>query len=170
LIFEKLITPLIEESFSGAIEDVAYKDYYKFRLSYTLKNNFLFLFINSINDTIEKITKELNRFKENFLDLIKTNSFSFNDEKCIEKIDLLIYSIQNNLPPVISLVGYSGVGKTTITNLIRTKEISIENEPKFSGSVATLKMGRIYFLLRDFTGDEKLVFYGIILLGVVMLC
>ncbi len=158
MIFEKLITPLIEESFSSAIEEIAYKDYYKFRFSYTLKNNFLFLFINSINDNIEKIKKELNHCKKEFFDIIETESFTFDNEKFIEKIDRLIYLIQNKFPPIISLVGYSGVGKTTITNLLRTKEITVENEPKISGNVATLKVGRIYFFIRDFTGDEKIGF------------
>ena len=158
MIFEKLITPLIEESFSSAIEEVAYKDYYKFRFLYTLKNNFLFLFINSINDNIDKIKKELNHLKEEFFDIIETESFTFDNEKFIEKIDRLIYLVQNKFPPIISFVGYSGVGKTTITNLLRTKEITIENEPKISGNVATLKVGRIYFFIRDFTGDEKIGF------------
>ena len=123
-----------------------------------MKNNFLFLFINSINDNIDKIKKELNHLKEEFFDIIETESFTFDNEKFIEKIDRLIYLVQNKFPPIISLVGYSGVGKTTITNLLRTKEITIENEPKISGNVATLKVGRIYFFIRDFTGDEKIGF------------
>ena len=62
------------------------------------------------------------------------------------------------MPPVISLVGQSGVGKTTIVNLLRTKEFSIENQPDISGDVATLKVGKIFFKLRDFTGDENIGF------------
>ncbi|MFW9782247.1 MAG: GTP-binding protein [Candidatus Heimdallarchaeota archaeon] len=156
LIFEQLIAPLIEES--QAYEDVFSKDYYKYRISYTLKNDFLFLFINSLNDTLETIKKELNRCMENFIDLIQTESFSFDDEKIVEKIDKFVFSIQNKFPPIISLVGYSEVGKTTITNLLRTKDIPIESKPTISGNVATLKLGYFYFFIRDFDGDEKIGF------------
>ena len=62
------------------------------------------------------------------------------------------------MPPIISLVGYSGVGKTTLFNLLRTKGIFSENQPTLSGDVAALKVGQMYFLLRDFTGDEKIGF------------
>jgi small GTP-binding protein len=156
--FEELIKPLIDESFAGAIEDIESKDYYKFRFLYTMKNDFLFVFINSINDTIEKVKKELNHFKQEFLELVETNSFTFENQKNIEKIDRLIYNIQNKFPPIISLVGYSGVGKTTITNLLRSKEIAKESDPKISAEVATLKVGPLYFFIRDFTGDEKIGF------------
>ncbi|MDX1798606.1 MAG: ADP-ribosylation factor-like protein [Candidatus Lokiarchaeia archaeon] len=154
--FEELIKPLIEES--SVIEDVEFKDYYKFRITYALKNNFLFIFINTMNNPFEKVKKELIRFKDDFLELIETDSFSFDDDKHIEKIDQLIYMIQNKFPPIISLVGYSGVGKTTITNLLRTKEIFIENKPQISAEIATLKVGPLYFYIRDFTGDEKIGF------------
>ncbi|MFX1436113.1 MAG: ADP-ribosylation factor-like protein [Promethearchaeota archaeon] len=156
--FEELIKPLIEEAYTSTVEDITYKDYYKFRISYTLKNNYLFVFINSVNDVFEKVKKELNHCKEHFLELVETNSFYFDDDKNIERIDRLIYNFQNKFPPIISLVGYSGVGKTTITNLLRTKEIAVENEPKISAEVATLKLGPIYFFIRDFTDDEKIGF------------
>ncbi|MHA2474736.1 MAG: GTP-binding protein [Promethearchaeota archaeon] len=69
-----------------------------------------------------------------------------------------MFSIQNRMPPIVSFVGYSGVGKTTLINLLRTKEISMEEQPKISGSIAILKVGRFQFHLRDFVGDEKIGF------------
>jgi small GTP-binding protein len=155
---EELIKPLIEESFTVPIEDVEYKEYYRFRFSYTLKNSFFFLFVNSINDTFEKVKKELDYWKENFLELVEMDDLTFDNQKDIEKIDRLVYAIQNKFPPKISLVGYSGVGKTTITNLMRTKEITKESKPANSAEVATLKLGPLYFFIRDFTGDEKIGF------------
>ncbi|MFW9827351.1 MAG: GTP-binding protein [Candidatus Thorarchaeota archaeon] len=156
--FEKLISPLMEDSYSNPDEMTLHKDYYKFRFTYSVKKSYFFLFINSKNDTFEKIRKELHRCKENFIDLVEEDNFNIEDNNYIEKIDRLIYSIQNNLPPIISLVGYSGVGKTTITNLLRTKEISIESASNISGNIATLKLGRLYFTIRDFNDDEKIGF------------
>ncbi|MFX1281757.1 MAG: GTP-binding protein, partial [Promethearchaeota archaeon] len=72
--------------------------------------------------------------------------------------DRYVYPIQNRMPPVISLVGQSGVGKTTIVNLLRTKDFSIESQPDISGDIVTLKVGKIFFKLRDFTGDENIGF------------
>lgn len=157
-VFEKLMSSILEDSFSRVINFSDYTDYYKFRVSYLKEQNYLFLFINSINDPFNKIKNELNRCKEGFLNLIKNTSLDFNDEKDNESIDKLVYPIQNRMPPIISLVGYSGVGKTTLVNLLRTKGIPMENQPTLSGDVATLKVGQIYFLLRDFTGDEKIGF------------
>ncbi|MFW9819672.1 MAG: ADP-ribosylation factor-like protein [Candidatus Thorarchaeota archaeon] len=155
---EELLKPLIEDSTASEISNVEFKDYYKFRITYVLKNNFLFLFINSINNPFEKVKKELNSFKEDFLEIVESDSFTFDNEKNIKKIDRLIYMTQNKFPPIISLVGYSEVGKTTISNLLRTKEIFVENEPQISAEIATLKLGPLYFYIRDFTGDEKIGF------------
>jgi Ras-related protein Rab-1A len=157
-VFERIVSPILEDSFSKAIDVISYKDYYKFRISYYKENEYLFLFINSLNDPFNKIKKELNRCRVGFLDLIKNTTIDFNEEKDLEKIDQFIYPIQNRMPPIISLVGYSGVGKTTILNLLRTKEFSLESQVSISGDVATLKVGKIFFLIRDFTGDENIGF------------
>ncbi|MFX0029872.1 MAG: ADP-ribosylation factor-like protein [Candidatus Hermodarchaeota archaeon] len=148
----------MEDSFSKSVDVIDYKDYYKFRISYQKEKNYLILFINSINDTFDKIKKELNRCLAELNSLFKSTIIDFKNEKDLEKIDQLIYPIQNRMPPIISLVGLSGVGKTTITNLLRTKEFSLENQPNISGNIATLKVGKLYFLIRDFTGDENIGF------------
>ncbi|MHA2031347.1 MAG: ADP-ribosylation factor-like protein, partial [Candidatus Kariarchaeaceae archaeon] len=84
--------------------------------------------------------------------------FDIKSEKSIEEVDNLVFSIQNRMPPIISFAGYSGVGKTTLIDLIRTKEISMEDQPGISGSVAILKIGKFQCHLRDFLGDEKIGF------------
>jgi small GTP-binding protein len=157
-VFTQIITPIIEESFSNPNNIIDHKDYYKFRVSFLKENNFLFLFINTINDALNKVKGELTRFKKGYLNLIKDNSFDIKNEKAVEEIDNLVFSIQNRMPPIISFVGYGGVGKTTLINLLRTKEISIENQPEISGSVSILKVGNFQLLLRDFLGDDKIGF------------
>jgi len=68
-----------------------------------------------------------------------------------------INSIQD-LKPKISLVGYPGVGKTTITNLIRSEDIPIKHDSKINGNVATLKIGKFFFYIQDYTGKEQFSF------------
>ncbi|MHA1985332.1 MAG: ADP-ribosylation factor-like protein [Promethearchaeota archaeon] len=149
---------MLEEVISREIKDFKYKDYYRFRVSFTWEKNFLFLFINTRQDSLNNIEKEIKRFKAEFFNLIKANSFNFTHEKSIEQIDNLTYLVQNRMPPIISLIGYSGVGKSTIFNLLRSKDISIESQPVISGKIGTLKVGKIYFLMRSFVGDEKIGF------------
>ncbi|MFX1585811.1 MAG: GTP-binding protein [Promethearchaeota archaeon] len=109
-------------------------------------------------DDSEVIKRELSRCKGEFLKLFKKSFGPKFEEGIFENFDLFIDSIQRSLPPIISLVGYTGVGKTTITELIRTKEISLQQNEKVSGNVATLKIGNIHFLLRDFTGQDQFIF------------
>ncbi|MFX1488460.1 MAG: GTP-binding protein [Promethearchaeota archaeon] len=123
-----------------------------------MERDYLILYINSINDSFERLRRDLIQFKSSVLGLIEDPNFNINDQQDKDKIDHLVYSTQNRFPPIISFVGYHGVGKTTIISLLRSKEISIEKVTEISGEVATLKIGRLYFLLRDFTGDEKVGF------------
>lgn len=59
----------------------------------------------------------------------------------------------------MSLVGFSGVRKTTITKLIKGEKMSLEHIPTISGKVATIKIGKISFLLWDFAGQERFNFF-----------
>jgi len=53
------------------------------------------------------------------------------------------------------LVGFSGVGKTTITRLIKAEEIPMEHIPTITGDIATIKIGKLHFHLWDFAGQEQ---------------
>ncbi|MHA1460526.1 MAG: ADP-ribosylation factor-like protein, partial [Promethearchaeota archaeon] len=55
----------------------------------------------------------------------------------------------------ISLVGFSGVGKTTTTRLIKAEEIPMEHMPTITGDIATIKIGKLHFHLWDFAGQEQ---------------
>ncbi|MFX1393208.1 MAG: ADP-ribosylation factor-like protein, partial [Promethearchaeota archaeon] len=55
----------------------------------------------------------------------------------------------------ISIVGFSGVGKTTTKNLIKNDEISLRHIPTISGDIATIKIGNLEFSLFDFAGQEQ---------------
>jgi small GTP-binding protein len=69
--------------------------------------------------------------------------------------DPIVDSIHKNLRPKISLVGFSGVGKTTITKLIRAEEIPVQHVPTITGDIATVRIGKLHFHLWDFAGQEQ---------------
>jgi len=77
------------------------------------------------------------------------------DAKTFEIFDPTIDSIHRNLRPKISLVGFSGVGKTTITRLIKAEEIPMQHIPTITGDIATIKIGKLHFHLWDFAGQEQ---------------
>jgi len=118
----------------------------------------LFLVINSNNDDYILIKKEISKCKDNFLTLFKEDLEKNLDSERLKEFDPVIYSIQNKFPPIISLVGDKKTGKTTIFNLIRTDNIPILHDSKISGEIATLRLGKIHFLIRDFTGEEEIGF------------
>ncbi|MFX1382852.1 MAG: ADP-ribosylation factor-like protein [Promethearchaeota archaeon] len=55
----------------------------------------------------------------------------------------------------MSLCGFSGVGKTTTTRLIKAEEIPMQHVPTITGDIATIKIGKLQFSLWDFAGQEQ---------------
>jgi len=145
---------------TNEIEQVHYQDYNKYRITYIIEKDFklLFLFVNDKKDDFLLIKKELIRCKDEFLNDFKEllpNSIDVNNFK---KFEYEVEFIQNNLSPIISIVGFGGVGKSSITDLLRSKKLPLIHAPEFSAIMAQLKIGRILFLIRDFTGQEEIGF------------
>ena len=66
--------------------------------------------------------------------------------------------MHRNLKPKIALVGFAGVGKTTIKQLIKMDEIPLQHVPTITGEIATIKIGKLFFRLFDFAGQEQFKF------------
>jgi small GTP-binding protein len=77
------------------------------------------------------------------------------DPSLLEIFDPSIESIHKKIKTKISLVGFSGVGKTTITRLISAEEIPDTHIPTITGKVSTIKIGKLVFHLWDFAGQEQ---------------
>ncbi|MEE9379365.1 MAG: ADP-ribosylation factor-like protein [Candidatus Lokiarchaeia archaeon] len=90
------------------------------------------------------------KFLVSFGQSIKNNNTSLKHEE----IDALIDAIQRNFKAKISIVGCSGVGKTTITSLIKAEEAPIEHIPTITGKVATIKLEDTNLYLWDFAGQD----------------
>ena len=152
-----LVDDIMGESLIKTVSEIDYHDYYKFRVAYITEKeaNLIFLFVTSLTDKFENIKKELVRCKNEFLNLFEDILQHRFDAKTFEVFDPTIDSIHRNLRPKISLVGFSGVGKTTITRLIKADEIPMQHIPTITGDIATIKIGKLHFHLWDFAGQEQ---------------
>ena len=152
-----LVEDIINETLMRNESKLDFHDYYKFRVSYITEKqtNLIFLFVTSLTDKFENIKKELVKCKDEFLNLFEDILQHHFDAKTFEVFDPTIDSIHRNLRPKISLVGFSGVGKTTIIKLIKADEIPMQHIPTITGDIATIRIGKLHFHLWDFAGQEQ---------------
>ena len=155
--FDSIIGDILKDAFGKSGNKIEYHDYYKYRISYTTQDelNLIFIFVTGLTDNFDNIKKELLKCKKEFLNLFEDILLHKYDSKTFEVFDPTIDSIHRNLRPKISLVGFSGVGKTTITRLIKAEEIPMQHIPTITGDIATIRIGKLYFHLWDFAGQEQ---------------
>lgn len=137
---------------------VGFYDYFKYRVAYymELDLDLIFIFVTGLMDDFFGITKtELTNFKNEFFNLfeneIKNKDFDYSK---LEVLNPIIDGMHKNIKPKIAVVGFSGVGKTTIKNLIRRDEIPLQHIPTISGDIATIKIGMLEFRIFDFAGQD----------------
>lgn len=155
-----VITDINKEAFSKFSNEVGSFIFYNFRLSFlAIKDHkIIFILITGLSDSTERIKTELAKLKNKFFEYFSEIIHDSLDPSTIELFNPIIDSVHRNLKPKISLVGFSGVGKTTITNLIKAEEIPVEHIPTITGDVATIKIGKLEYLLWDFAGQEQFNF------------
>ena len=120
----------------------------EFKIAYAVNKDLdlLFLFITDMSDddltiynALEPIIEEfLKRFKEN-ISASKETFNSFNDES-----DKIFEEIRNK----ITLIGFSGTGKTTICRLLEQKELPRRHIATIVGNEVTIPLTdttRLYF-------------------------
>jgi len=159
---EDISFKIIREAKRSLGETMGYFDFIKFRVSYDveLENNLIFLFITGLMDDFYRAIKtQLMNFKNLFLNRfsikLKDNQFQDLDFK---GINVALDEMHRNLKPKIAVVGFSGVGKTTIKKLIKMDEIPLQHVPTIMGEIATIKIGKLFFHLFDFAGQEQFKF------------
>jgi len=158
--FRTIIPDIIRESFTKMGKGTGVYNYFKYKISYIIdkETGYTFLFISGLSDDFDRLQVELIRLKNEFLNIFEDLLQESLESSILEKIDPLTESIHRNLKPKISLIGFSGVGKTTITKLIKAEEIPVEHIPTITGDVTTIKIGNLSFYLWDFAGQEQFSF------------
>jgi len=154
--FNKLYQEIVELSSKGTKIELNSYDYIKFKIVFSLDEDLrlMFMFVTDINDELSRTKHELTTLQNEFLDTFGDTVDDL-DPSLMEILDPIIDSIHRNLKTKISLVGFSGVGKTTTTKLICATEIPSVHIPTITGKISTVKIGKLYFHLWDFAGQEQ---------------
>ena len=154
--FQSIYQQIQDDVSRGLLEEFGSSYFFKYRIVYTLdqESKCLFIFIIGFSDDMEQVKLELNKLKLEFVNTF-ADSLESLDLSLLEMLNPIVESIHRNIKTKISLVGFSGVGKTTITNLIRAEEIPDVHIPTITGKVSTIKIGKLYFHLWDFAGQEQ---------------
>jgi small GTP-binding protein len=156
--FDSILEELEEEAFGKNPNEMNSYIYFKYRIAYLTDRalDLIFIFVTGLTDDPENVEKELIRCKKEFLnifeEIIKKDKY---DNLTFQVFDPTTDSIHKNLRPKIALIGFSGVGKTTITRLIKAEEIPMKHIPTITGDIATIKIGKLHFHLWDFAGQEQ---------------
>ncbi|MFX1573962.1 MAG: ADP-ribosylation factor-like protein [Promethearchaeota archaeon] len=152
-----LVEEIMRDVSFRTIDTVESHDFYKFKVSYITQKDLdlLFIFVTGLTDKFDNVKKELEKCRKEFVILFEDILQHRFDAKTFEVFDPIVDGIHKNLRPKISLVGFSGVGKTTITKLIRAEEIPMQHIPTITGDIATIRIGKLYFHLWDFAGQEQ---------------
>ena len=152
----KLYHEIIEVSTKGTGIELDSYDYIQYKIVFSFDQDLglMFMFITDINDELRQTKRELSTLQNEFLDTFGENIENL-DPSLMELLDPIMDSIHRNLKTKISLVGFSGVGKTTSTKLICATEIPSVHIPTITGKISTIKIGKLYFHLWDFAGQEQ---------------
>ncbi|MFW9989983.1 MAG: ADP-ribosylation factor-like protein [Candidatus Odinarchaeota archaeon] len=159
---EDLSFKIISEVKRALGRTTGFFDFIKYRVSYDYDegSKLTFIFITGLMDDFYRAIKtQLNNFKNFFLSRFSDEISNKNLKKLnFIGINVFLDEIHRNLKPKIAVVGFAGVGKTTIKQLIKMDEIPLQHVPTITGEIATIKIGKLFFRLFDFAGQEQFKF------------
>ncbi len=142
------------------VPDLFVFDYFRFRVSaiHIVENDILIILITDVTDTQDRIKRQLITFREEFLKIFGTNVDLVFNNRDRESLNAVIEKLQKGLFPKISFVGYSGVGKTTLTRLMLGAEIPRDHIPTITGTISMVQIGSIVLNIWDEAGQEQFQF------------
>jgi len=159
-IFDIVLQKVKKVALSKISSETGTYQYFEYKLCYIIDDSFnlIILFVSGLGDEFKDIEPQLKKFKKEFIDFYGDLINNENFEIINEVLDPMLDSIHRNLKPKISIIGFSGVGKTTTTQLIKSEEIPMQHIPTITGKVATVKIGKLHLFLWDFAGQEQFNF------------
>ncbi|MBY8991191.1 MAG: GTP-binding protein [Candidatus Lokiarchaeota archaeon] len=159
-LFTNVYQKVKKVAFSKFGTDTGIYEFFEYKLSYIVSedSSLVFIFVSGLGDDFKDIEPQLKKFQKEFLNFYGDSLNEDNFEIIGEVLDPIVDSVHRNLKPKISIVGFSGVGKTTTTRLIKSEEIPMQHIPTITGEVATIKIGKLSFFLWDFAGQDEFNF------------
>lgn len=156
-LFLSILPKIRKDAFSDFGSEIGSYDFFRYRVSYLIDKdyNLMFIFVSGLTDDFDDLKVQLDDLKKVFLDFYRNSLKKGLGTSIDEDLNPILDQIHRNLAPKISLVGFAGVGKSTITKLIKSEELPTEHIPTISGVVSTIQLGKLYFYLWDFAGQEQ---------------
>lgn len=152
-------------AFSGFIKEISQSDIRTtatddYKYFYTIIENFIIVVCSDLEDEDSKINNQINKIRSSFIE--KYHSIFENDawdsnRLIFKEFEKILDSII--LPPVkVSIIGFGGVGKTTLLHLICGKDINLEYIPTITADIASYEDPAIAnqrVIFWDFAGQTQ---------------
>lgn len=140
-------------------EEIITRFYWKYRITIlTVQHRLVIVFTTDMTNSEEiikdAITQCRNRFLQKFEEILDKEY----DPVEIVEFTFDLIDIYDKLAPKISIVGHSGVGKTTITRLIQNATVPLTHLPTISGEIQYVSDDKINLSIWDFAGQEEFEF------------
>jgi small GTP-binding protein len=140
-------------------QDILTRYFYKYRLTIKTNKNkrLLFLLVTDLTNDSRIVGEELELFAEMFQETFKLEDLSENFlKKHFNTILPVIERLYLTLGPKVSILGFSGVGKTSLTKLIENEIVPDDHVPTIWAEVDEFQDDHNGFLrIWDYAGQEK---------------
>jgi small GTP-binding protein len=136
---------------------IRYFHKYQFYIKCDSTKRLAFVFITDMYDSHTYISEVLEDFVDKFLnEVCATDANSNSSKKLFTRFLSSVDETFKRVWPKISLIGYSGVGKTTIRNLIQELDLPKTHIPTVSGEIVSYvdKNTGNFFRIWDYGGQQ----------------